>query len=97
MPSSSLDFLYPYPSIEEPELQVKYEDDQKIIDDILTISKPKALVPTPPKFNLSLEEMLKNPDVFVDKRLTVSDLQNVRNFYYGKAEKIRLGILIKYL
>lgn len=99
MKKSGLDYLIPYPSSYEPEMQLTFEDDQQIIDDVLDISKPKALIETPQRTNTTLDQMLKKTpyQVSLSKMIHKANPQKKRNFYFGNSEEIRLRSLIKYM
>ena len=97
--STGLDFLIPFPPIIEPELQLTFEDDQQIMDDILDLSKPKGLTPTPQRTEKDIQNILKETPYqqSLSKLLEKANTKAIRHFYYGNSEEIRLNFLMRYL
>lgn len=97
LPRSGLDFLCPKPRMNEPEIQMNFEDDQKLIDQILEISKPKSLVMTPQKKGKTLEMMMKTPyEYSISKLIERSHPGKARAFYYGMSEPILFKTSMQY-
>lgn len=90
MPTTGLDFLLPRPQLCMAEQQLNFEDDQKLVDEILDISKPKPLITTPIKQNTTLEEMLKKTPFHYSVQKIVEKLNpaKIRNFYFQDNERV---------
>lgn len=95
MSSTGYDFLLPQPQFSIIEQDLKFDDDQALIDDILDISKPKPLVSTPIKTNTTLEQMLKNTPLqySIQKIVQKMNPAKIRNFYFEESEIVISGKL----
>ena len=95
MPKTKQDFLIPIPKILEPELQLLPEDDAKLLDSILEISRPKPIISTPAKV-ITIQDLLKTPfQVSAEKISLKLNPGKIRKFYYENSE-VSLSTSFKY-